>query len=68
MLFNVKVSKLNTVLEFGLLVLVMAVAAGWIESGDWLEALFFVVLATVIASGAQYVWVWGRKALDARGG
>jgi len=61
-------SKLNTVLEFSLLVLAMAVGAAWIERGAWLDAFFFVVLATVIASGAQYVWVWGRKALDARRG
>lgn len=56
-------SKLNTVLEFALLVLVMAVAAEWIEPGHWLRAMFVVVLLTVVASGAQYVWIWGRAAI-----
>ena len=56
-------SKLNTVLEFTLLLLVMAAAAGWIGGGAWMKTIFLVVLTTVIASGAQYVWVWGRKAL-----
>jgi len=59
-------SKLNTVLEFALLVLVMAVAADWIEPGQWLRAMFVVVLLTVVASGAQYVWIWGRAAIAPR--
>ena len=57
-----RLSKINTFIEFTLLLLVMAAAAGWIEGGTWLAALFPVVLATVVASGAQYVWLWGRKA------
>ena len=59
-------SKVNTVLEFAVLVLVMAVAAGWIESGTWLDVAFAIVLVTVVASGAQYVWIWGRAALASR--
>ena len=55
-------SKVNTVIEFTVLLVVMATAAGWIETERWLPAVFVVVLATVVASGAQYVWVWGRKA------
>lgn len=55
-------SKINTFIEFALLVLVMAAAARRIESAAWLTPLFPVVLATVVASGAQYVWLWGRKA------
>jgi cardiolipin synthase len=61
-----RLSKVNTFLEFGLLILVMAIGAGWIAEGPWTGALFVVVLATVIASGAQYVWLWGRKARKAR--
>jgi cardiolipin synthase len=56
-------SKANTVLEFAVLVLVMAVAAGWLAPGAWLEILFVVLLATVVASGVQYVWLWGRAAI-----
>ena len=59
-------SKANTVFEFAVLVLVMAVAARWIESGRWLDALFAIVLITVVASGAQYVWIWGRAAIASR--
>ena len=59
-------SKVNTVLEFAVLVVVMAVGAGWIETGAWLELMFVVVLATVVASGVQYVWLWGRAAIASR--
>jgi len=58
-----RLSKINTFIEFALLLLVMAAAARWIEGGTWLSALFPLVLATVVASGVQYVWLWGRKAL-----
>ncbi len=59
-------SKVNTFLEFTLLLLVMAAGAGL---GVWpplLRWLFVAVFATVIASGGQYVWLWGRKALAER--
>ena len=55
-------SKVNTFVEFTVLLLVMAGAAQWVEVGAWLPAAFVAALATVLASGAQYVWVWGRKA------
>ena len=56
-------SKANTFMEFAVLLAVMASAARWIESDRWLPAAFVLVFATVIASGAQYVWVWGRRAI-----
>jgi cardiolipin synthase len=59
-------SKVNTFIEFGVLLLVMAVAAKWWDGFDasgWLPPIFVLVFLTVIASGAQYVWIWGRKAL-----
>ena len=56
-------SKLNTVLEFAVLLLVMADAAGWLTTGAWMDVLFLLVFTTVFASGAQYVWLWGRKAV-----
>jgi cardiolipin synthase len=55
-------SKVNTLMEFVVLLLVMANGAGWIETGAWMSTMFVIVFATVIASGAQYVWLWGRKA------
>ena len=55
-------SKVNTFIEFGVLLVVMAGGAGWLDAGDWMPAVFALVLATVVASGAQYVWIWGWKA------
>jgi cardiolipin synthase (CMP-forming) len=56
-------SKINTALEFALLLLVMTVSAGWIAFGSWMPAIFAMVFVIVIASGVQYAWVWGRKAI-----
>jgi cardiolipin synthase len=56
-------SKVNTFIEFGVLLAVMAGAARWIETDRWLPAAFMLVFATVIASGVQYVWIWGWKAV-----
>jgi cardiolipin synthase len=61
-----RLSKVNTFLEFAVLLLVMSTAAGWIESGIWMPTLFLIVFATVVASGAQYVWLWERKAIIER--
>jgi cardiolipin synthase len=55
-------SKVNTFIELLVLLLVMAEAAGWIAGGAWMAALFLIVFVSVVASGAQYVWLWGRKA------
>jgi cardiolipin synthase len=55
-------SKVNTFIEFGVLITVMASAAGWVDASRSLPAVFVLVFATVVASGTQYVWVWGRKA------
>jgi cardiolipin synthase len=59
-------SKVNTLAQ---IVLVLAVVAdraipsapGWV-----LRPLVWVVAVTTIASGATYVWVWGRRALAVR--
>ena len=63
-----RLSKINTVFEFGVLLLVMANAAAWFDASSWLPWVFALVFATVAASGAHYVWVWGRKAARARRG
>ncbi|KAB2933790.1 MAG: CDP-alcohol phosphatidyltransferase family protein [Rhodocyclaceae bacterium] len=59
-----RLSKANTFLEFGVLALVMARAGRLIETGAWLIPLFVLLFASVLVSGAHYVWVWRRKALD----
>ena len=53
-----RLSKLNTFMEFAVLTLVFASAARWIDIDAWLPLLFGVVLVTVIASAADYTWVW----------
>lgn len=57
-----RLSKWNTALEFAMLLLVLATAAGWLPAGMWQEPLFAVVAATVAASGVQYVWLGSRAA------
>jgi cardiolipin synthase len=55
-------SKVNTVLQILLVVLVMA-DAGPLSLPDWLISfLVWACLASVLVSGAQYVWIWGLKA------
>ncbi len=58
-----RLSKINTFIEFAVLLLVMAAAAGWFETGVWLPTVFVIVFLSVVTSGAQYVWLWGRKAV-----
>jgi cardiolipin synthase len=55
-------SKFNTALEFAVLSALLADAAGAIEVTAWLPPLFGLMLVTLAASGAHYVWVWGRRA------
>ena len=59
-------SKLNTAVEFATLAAVMVDAAGWVELYAVLPLLFALVALTIAASGAQYVWIWGRRALAQR--
>ncbi len=59
-------SKFNTVLEFSVLSALLADAARAIEVTALLPPLFVLVMATILSSGAHYVWVWGRKALESR--
>jgi cardiolipin synthase len=54
-------SKVNTALEFALLLLLMAVGAGYIDGGDWMPVAFVTVLTTVVASVGHYGWLLARK-------
>jgi cardiolipin synthase len=58
-----RLSKTNTFIEFGVLLVVMATAADWVDARAWLPALFVVTLVTVVASGVQYVWLGTRMAM-----
>lgn len=54
--------KTHMFAELSLLSLVLGGLAGLLSLGDWRHALFVVVFAIAVASGAQYVWIWGAKA------
>ena len=54
--------KGNTVAEFGMLALVLGHQAGIVPGQAWVVPMFWLVFATTLASGLQYVWVWGNKA------
>jgi cardiolipin synthase len=63
-----QLSRLNTALEFTALAAVIADAAELVDLEGLLPGLLVAVFVTVIASGAQYVWIWSRRALAARRG
>lgn len=54
--------KLNTFLEFSALASAFAVGANWLPHGLWLDVCYALVFFSTVASGAQYVWIWGGKA------
>jgi Phosphatidylglycerophosphate synthase len=59
--------KTHTFVEFALLALVLADLAEILRL-DWRAApLFALVFAIAVASGLQYVWIWGRKVRRAAG-
>jgi cardiolipin synthase len=57
-----RLSKWNTALEFLLLALLLMHLNDWIPAAPWLTPYLGLLAASVVASGAHYVWVWGRKA------
>ncbi len=62
------ISKLNTVMQIALGLAVVA-AHSLLPLPDWLlHWLVFATLGTTVVSGADYVWIWGRRALAARRG
>lgn len=57
-------SKINTVVLFFFTAAVLLQLAGWtLASAGLVKGLELLVVATVVTSGVQYVWVWGRRAL-----
>jgi cardiolipin synthase len=57
-------SKLNTLLQI-LLIVIVITDAGVMPLPGWvIKTLIWACLGTVIASGAQYVWIWSRKAAE----
>ncbi|HJV59614.1 MAG TPA: CDP-alcohol phosphatidyltransferase family protein [Albitalea sp.] len=60
-----RISKLNTAMEFLVLLAVLAIQAGYVPDGLWRQVLLFATLATVASSGTHYVVLWARKAMQA---
>ncbi|QLQ04073.1 MAG: CDP-alcohol phosphatidyltransferase family protein [Thiobacillus sp.] len=54
--------KTHMFAELSLLSLVLGGLAGLLSLDDWLHALFIAVFIIAVASGVQYVWIWGAKA------
>lgn len=55
-------SKLNTVVQILLVVAVIAAAGPLPLPQALIELLVWLCLLTVVVSGSQYVWIWGRRA------
>lgn len=59
------VSKINTFCQI-VLVLAIVFSLGFYTLPDqMIQFLIYTVLATTLLSGADYVWVWGKKAVQA---
>lgn len=62
------ISKLNTAAQLALVLIVLMQLAGLVQPGSTLYGLIYLVLATTLLSGGQYVWTWGSRALRSRSG
>lgn len=60
----IPVSKVNTAVQLLLVVAELTDEGLYPLPEGWLTALVWICLVTVIVSGAQYVWIWGRKAAE----
>ena len=59
-----RISKLNTVMQI-IFVLAVVFYHGEFALTPWIiEALVYIVFATTLLSGVDYVWVWGRRAME----
>jgi len=58
------ISKLNTLLQILLVLLVIMDAGPYPLPDILLSTLVWCTLVTILASGADYVWTWTRKARD----
>ncbi|MHB1530882.1 CDP-alcohol phosphatidyltransferase family protein [Acidithiobacillus sp.] len=58
-----RLSKVNTVVQFLLIVLVLIHAASGWQYPDLLMIFIIASFLSTLSSGLQYVWVWSRKAI-----
>ncbi len=58
------ISKANTFFQI-IYVLAVVFFRGEFAFTPWIiEALLYIVFATTVISGLNYVWIWGRRAID----
>lgn len=62
------ISKVNTFMQIVAVVAVMVDRALWDMSPVMLETLFYITLVTTLASGFDYVWRWGTRAMHVMNG
>ncbi len=60
--------KLHTLLEFVVVLLVLADAAQIFLLGHWLTWLFSLLLLTAFSSATQYFWLWAARRRHTRDG
>ena len=52
-------SKFNTFMQIALIVAILVQQTFALDYPVTIEALVYTVLATTVASGAHYIWIWG---------
>jgi cardiolipin synthase len=57
-----RISKINTVLQIGFIIVVLSALSGVTQINVVIPSLEFAVLASSIVSGATYVYIWSIKA------
>lgn len=60
------VSKLNTITQILLVLAIMFTQAVQELPALWIDVLIYSVLVTILWSGFDYVWTWGRRAWFSR--
>jgi len=58
-----RVSKVNTFFQIVLVLAVVFYHGEFARIPGIVDALVYIVWATTLISGANYVWIWGRRAL-----
>lgn len=62
------ISKINTLVQILLVLVILAANSIFNVSLDWLNSLIYTVMATTLLSGSEYVWVWGWRAWNYKKG
>lgn len=55
-------SKINTALQISLVLLVIFQQQGLIDAKYWITIMIWLVVASVVTSGIEYIIVWGHRA------